>query len=86
MDPITALGLPFLVLNAFRDIYSTAQFIRETASSIRDYENEQSRVINRFEVQIARLEAFTLILSGGKSNKPDIVYLKTVPEVRDTTS
>lgn len=80
-DPLSAAGLAIAVVTAFKDVYSTVKFIKEQIHSLRHFRVEKSNLITEFEIQIARLERNSRILSRGKGNAPDARYLQTVPSV-----
>lgn len=80
-DPISAASLGLAIVAAFKDAYSTIQFIRRTIHTLRHFKSDKSELLTRYEVQVARLELFSLMLSGGRTNEPDASYLKTIPDV-----
>ncbi|RYP48279.1 hypothetical protein DL769_011220 [Monosporascus sp. CRB-8-3] len=78
-DPLSAAGLAFAVVAAFKDVYSTVKFIKEKIDSLMHFQKQKSTLIAEFEFQIARLETNSRILSRGKANGPDVRYLQTLP-------
>lgn len=80
-DPLSAAGLALAVFTAFKDVYQTVKFIKAKIHSLRHFQAERSDLITDFEIQIARLENNSRILSRGKDKGPDVNYLQTVPKV-----
>ena len=80
-DPLSAAGLALAVFSAFKDVHQTVKFIKAKIHSLRHFQEERSSLILDFEIQIARLENNSRILSRGKEKGPDVAYLQTVPKV-----
>ncbi|KAM3075707.1 hypothetical protein ACMFMG_007838 [Clarireedia jacksonii] len=75
MEPIsTAFG----VIAAFKDVYSTAIFIRDTIHTIKHFRTEQSSLTTQFDFQILRLSEYSKILGGGDRTEPNINFLESV--------
>jgi hypothetical protein len=83
MDPVSAAGIALSIVSLFGDAYSTIKCIKRTIHTIRHFQDDKSRIVTRFEVQIARLETYSRVLSGGTVGGPDSRYLKTIPIVSD---
>ncbi|KAL2674012.1 hypothetical protein Neosp_012458 [[Neocosmospora] mangrovei] len=73
-------GLAFGVIAIFKDTYLTAKFIENTIKTIKVYNDEQSRMVTRFTVQIYRLKNLSRLFRAADGNSVDMKLLETVPD------
>ncbi|KAJ2893573.1 hypothetical protein MKZ38_008445 [Zalerion maritima] len=75
------LSAAFGLVALFKDVYLTAQFIQNTARTLRAHEKEYSGIILEFQIQVFRYKNLSRLFRKQDGNVVDIAMLTAVEKV-----